>query len=314
VSNLRATPFAETCEAEQHAGKRFEVFPASVARLGQLDIRRALPRAKRRMVGPWCFLDRYGPLSFEAGKPMDVAPHPHIGLQTVSWLLDGEVFHRDSLGFENMIVPGELNLMTSGRGISHSEETPARPSGILNGVQLWVALPDAVRAIEPAFNHYNDLPVVETSGAVIRLIAGSLGGAHSPALTFSPIVGAQIDAHGETEFGLDSRFEHALLVLDGEASMEGESLTPDVLYYLGTSRSSLALRPRNRARVLLLGGAPFGERILMWWNFVARAHEEIERARNDWQQGTAFGEVKGYAGRRYEAPPLGGRAVAEPAS
>ncbi|HEU4521984.1 MAG TPA: pirin family protein, partial [Thermoanaerobaculia bacterium] len=143
-------------------------WPAKRTQLGALEIRRALPLREKRMVGPWCFLDRYGPLTFRAGKPMDVAPHPHTGLQTVSWLLDGEVLHRDSLGFESMIVPGELNLMTSGRGISHSEETPGHASGVLNGVQLWVALPDVVRLTDPAFNHYQGLPVTETRGGSIR--------------------------------------------------------------------------------------------------------------------------------------------------
>jgi quercetin 2,3-dioxygenase len=288
-----------------------ESWPAHTAQLGPLTIRRALPVRQRRMVGPWCFLDRYGPVTFQAGKPMDVAPHPHIGLQTVSWILDGEVLHRDSLGFESLIVAGELNLMTSGRAISHSEETPPHASGALNGVQLWVALPDKVRNTDPAFNHYRSLPVIESQGGRATVFMGTLAGIHSPALAFSPMVGAQlsVDGGGELWTDLHPRFEHALFVLDGAASLEGEDLAPDILYYLAPGRAELALTSRGGARLLLIGGAPFGERILMWWNFVARTHEEIDRARREWQSGTAFGEVKGYAGPRLEAPALVGRAA-----
>lgn len=316
MSNLRPSPTPDECECEPAATPQIEAWPAHRARVGHLDIRRALPLRQRRMVGPWCFLDRYGPLTFTAGKPMDVAPHPHIGLQTVSWLLDGEVLHRDSLGFESLVVPGELNVMTSGRAIAHSEETPAHATGSLNGVQLWVALPDAVRFTDPAFNHYGDLPLVELRGGTVRVIMGKAAGAHSRALAFSPIVGAQLDIQrgGELELDLNASFEHALFVLDGNASLEGQHLQPDILYYLGTGRSDLAIAATDGARVLLIGGAPFGERIVMWWNFVARTHEEIDHARTQWQAGMMFGEVHGYAGPRLDAPPLRGRVGAPPAS
>ena len=288
-----------------------ESWPAHHAQLGPLTIRRALPVRQRRMVGPWCFLDRYGPLTFQAGKPMDVAPHPHMGLQTVSWLLEGEVLHRDSLGFESLIVAGELNVMTSGRAIAHSEETPGHSSGVLNGVQLWVALPDAVRNSDPAFNHYQKLPVIESRGGTATVIMGALEGVHSPALSFSPMIGAQLSIvrGGELWLDLNRRFEHALFVLDGTATLEGEKLSPDILYYLAPDRAELSLSSPDGARLLLLGGTPFEERILMWWNFVARTHDEIERARSEWQTGTRFGEVKGYAGPRIDAPALIGRAA-----
>lgn len=242
---------------------------------------------------------------------MDVAPHPHMGLQTVSWLLDGEVLHRDSLGFESLIVAGELNVMTSGRAIAHSEETPGRSSGVLNGVQLWVALPDAVRNTDPAFNHYQTLPVIESRGGAATVIIGALEGVHSPALSFSPMTGAQLNIVGGGELWLDlnRRFEHALFVLDGRVTLEGDELSPDILYYLAPDRAELSLSSAGGARLLLLGGTPFEERILMWWNFVARTHDEIERARSEWQTGTRFGEVKGYAGPRIDAPALIGRAA-----
>src|SRR5215212_4346204 len=167
--------------------------PARHTPLGVLEIRRALPRRERRMVGPWCFLDRYGPVTFTNGAPMDLAPHPHIGLQTVSWLLDGEVLHRDSLGNEALLRAGGLNLMTSGHGIVHSEETPMRNSGRLSGVQLWIALPDASRKGEPSFAHHPELPVVELPGGRIAAILGDLAGAASPAATFSPMPGADVE-------------------------------------------------------------------------------------------------------------------------
>lgn len=291
-------------------------WPAHSVQLGPLVVRRALPVRQRRMVGPWCFLDRYGPLSFAEGKPMDVAPHPHIGLQTVSWLLDGEVLHRDSLGSESLVVPGHLNVMTSGRAIAHSEETPRQPSGVLNGVQLWVALPESARHGDPAFHHYEELPVIESSGGLVTVFTGALGDTRSPAVTFSPIVGAQLDIRRSEEIAidLDPSFEHALFVLSGSATVDGQPLAMDILYYLGTGRRDLAVTAPAGARVLLLGGTPFGEKIVMWWNFVARTHEEIARARDAWQAGTLTSEVKGYPGPRIPAPMLKGRVAAPAAS
>src|SRR5688572_24187840 len=155
--------------------------PARRTQLGSLDIVRALPRRQRRMVGPWCFLDRYGPITFQADKPMDVAPHPHIGLQTVSWLLQGEIVHNDSLGMEALVRPGQLNLMTAGQGIAHSEETPKKNSGELSGVQLWVALPKNARSTAASFNHYESLPVIDLQPGSATVIMGELFGQRSAA-------------------------------------------------------------------------------------------------------------------------------------
>ena len=287
-------------------------FPARRTHLNQMEIRRALPVREHRLVGPWCFLDRYGPLTFGEGKPMDVAPHPHIGLQTVSWLLDGEVLHRDSLGSEQMIRPGELNLMTSGAGIAHSEETPRKSSGRLSGVQLWVALPDAARNSTAAFAHHASLPRVAFGDGEATVIIGELGAARSPAAAHSSMVGADIMTRGNVTIPLRREFEHALFVLDGSATLEDQPLTPDILYYLTPGRSELALT--GRARLLVLGGTPFGEPIVMWWNFVARTHEEIAAAREAWQRHEYFGEVRGYDGPRIEAPALIGHAAPNPAS
>ena len=257
--------------------------------LAGLPIRRLLPVRQRRLVGPWCFLDRYGPLTFGPGKPMDVAPHPHAGLQTVTWLLDGEVLHHDSLGCEGLIHPGELSLMTAGGGIAHAEETPRDNSGRLNGVQLWVALPDANRHVAAHYERHAELPLVELPGGRVQVIAGEVSGQSSPAMAYSPMVGAELTVESRMDLPLDAGFEHALVLLGGDLLVEGQQLDQDVLYYLGTGRSELGLRSREAARALLIGGAPFGEPILMWWNFVARTPEEIAAVREDWQSHRRFG-------------------------
>jgi redox-sensitive bicupin YhaK (pirin superfamily) len=268
------------------------------------------------MVGPWCFLDRYGPIQFTADIPMLVAPHPHIGIQTVSWLLDGEVLHKDSLGSEVLIHAGQLNLMTSGFGIAHSEETPKRNSGRLNGVQLWVALPDPSRNTSPQFDHYASLPELELGGASATLIAGTLSGEVSPARTFSPMVGADIAFHDSANIvlPLNRAYEHALYVFQGEVFVKGQRLDTDTLHYIGPGPEELAISGSREARLLLIGGQPFGEPILMWWNFVARSAEEIAQAREDWAQHRRFGEVRAYNGPRLSAPDLLKFAPPNPAS
>lgn len=296
--------------------RAFEPHRTRETSLGNLTIRRALPVRDRRLIGPWCFVDRYGPLSFTNEKPMDVAPHPHIGIQTVSWLVDGEILHRDSLGIEALLRPGGVNVMTSGSGIAHSEETPEENSGRLNGVQLWVALPDEQRNASPTLDHVREVPRVEVSGGILRIFAGEHEGIRSPASAYSNLVGIDIELHrGSTlEMSLQPEREHGIYLLAGDAEVEHHSLSPDTLYYLGFGRSELAFRGREGARILLIGGAPLGQAILMWWNFVARTAEEIAAARDDWENRRRFGEVKGYAGSRLTAPPLGRMARPNPAS
>lgn len=225
MSNLAPTSTAEPCAADP-GRPTLQELPGRLTDLGGLAIRRLLPRSQRRLVGPWCFLDAYGPLSFSSGKPMDVAPHPHIGLQTVSWLLDGEVVHHDSLGLEGTAGPGALNLMTAGRGIAHAEETPAANVGRLQGVQLWVALPEASRETAPAFESHPALPVVELEGGRATVIMGELGGARSPARAFSPIVGvdASLSAGGWLVLPLEPDFEHALVPLVGACRLDDHPL------------------------------------------------------------------------------------------
>jgi redox-sensitive bicupin YhaK (pirin superfamily) len=305
--STRSEPVAaETCVALGADDARVESYPNRELSLGALAISRALPVRERRLVGPWCFLDRFGPLSFSEGKPMDVAPHPHMGLQTVTWLLQGEIVHDDSLGYESLLRPGGVNVMTSGGAIAHAEQTPPDNTGRLNGVQLWVALPDVDRHTAATFDHVAEVPVVESRGGRVHVFAGTLQAETSPAVHFSPLLGADVQVHGGQTVTLPVQwtFEHALLVLQGDARLDGQPLQERVLYYLGSRRSELSIASSEGGRVLLIGGPPFPEAILMWWNFVARTEEEIVRARADWEAGLRFGNVAAYKGPRLSAPSL----------
>lgn len=307
---------AQVCDGSDASGAVLEKFPAHETSIGTLKIVRALPMRQKRLVGAWCFLDRFGPLSFSDAKPLDVAPHPHIGLQTVSWLVKGEIVHKDSLGSESLLGPGGVNVMTSGGGIAHSEETPPKNSGLLNGVQLWVALPDELRHGPASFQHVDAVPILEQPGGIASVFTGSMLGSSSTAKHFSPLLGVDIEVHANEslELPLDRSFEHAALLLTGDAEIEGQSIDSMSLWYLGTDRASVEFKSNNGSRVMLIGGPPFQERILMWWNFVARTSGEIAQARSDWQSHQRFGAVSAYHGPRLEAPPLQRFAPPNPAS
>ncbi|MFF9687051.1 pirin family protein [Streptomyces sp. NPDC014623] len=270
------------------------------------EVRRLLPNLGRRMVGAWAFVDHYGPDDITGEPGMQVPPHPHMGLQTVSWLHEGEVLHRDSLGSLQRIRPRELGLMTSGKAISHSEESPASHAGSLHGAQLWVALPGSDRDAEPHFQHHTGLPAVTAPGLTATVILGELDGAVSPGRSYTPIVGADLALAAGTEvrLPLDPDFEYAVLSMSGEAEADGVPLLPGSMLYLGCGRSELPLRSVSDAGLMLLGGEPFAEEIVMWWNFIGRSHEEIEDARQAWAEGSRFGEVHGYDGGRLPAPAL----------
>ncbi len=274
-----------------------------------IEVTRTLPNKHRRMVGAWCFLDAYGPHRLDGSPGMRVGPHPHIGLQTVSWLVAGEIVHRDSLGSLQEIRPGQLNLMTAGRGISHSEETPASHGDMLQGVQLWVALPDGDRNRPPAFAQHAELPVITDGGLTGTVLMGELAGAVSPARCHTPLLGAELTLAAGSRAVLPLRpdFEYAVLVLDGEATVAEVPTGPGPLIYLGEGRSELRLTAGPDTRLMLLGGEPFAERIVMWWNFVGRDHDEIVAARQAWEDragGGPFGTVRGYDGPDIPAPPM----------
>jgi len=307
---------AEPCTAIGAAVKQLEALPGREVEIGSLSVTRVLPVKGRRLIGPWCFLDRFGPWTFSEGTPMDVGAHPHIGLQTVSWLFDGEVVHRDSLGYESLLRAQGVNVMTSGSGIAHAERTPASNSGRLNGVQLWVALPDQHRRVEATFQHVEEVPRTDQVGGIIQVFAGSLDGLVSPAPHYSELVGADLKVHARSSLSipLQPAHEHAVLVVDGDCSLNGERLEPRVLYYLGTQRPGATFNSESGGRLLLIGGPPFPETILMWWNFVARTPQEIADARNDWEARRRFGDVQRYDGPRLAAPSLTRFANPNPAS
>ncbi len=277
------------------------------------EVLRLLPHRERRMVGAWCFVDLYGPrpVAVGDGDAMHVAPHPHTGLQTVSWLVAGEVTHRDSLGTTAQVVPGRVAVMTAGEGIAHAEDVvpAAEVDGMLHGAQLWVALPDAERHGARDFVLHEPAPFLEADGVLARVFMGSLGAVTAGAQAFTPLVGAELTPHGEgtARLPLEPAYEHVLVPLSGSVIVEGTTAGHGQAMYLGVDRSALALELSPDARVLLLGGEPFPEEIVMWWNFVARNHEEIERARERWNAGgdARFGEVTHYpTDERLSAPPL----------
>jgi len=307
MSNLDRAPVVRRGGHEQVAtGPVAELFAGREVALGESTVvRRLLPNLGRRLVGPWCFVDHYGPDDIATGTGMVVPPHPHIGLQTVSWLLDGEVHHQDSIGSDQLIRPGELGLMTAGRGIAHAEHSPVPHPAMLHGVQLWVALPDGARETEPTWSHHPSLPTLSEAGMAATVIMGELAGERSPGRAYSPIVGADVSLaiHADAVVALEPDFEYAVLAMSGELDIDASPLTPGAMLYLGCGRRELRLRSETGARVLLLGGEPFAEQIVMWWNFVARTGEEISAAREQWMSGEQFGVVAG-GGDPLPAPEL----------
>jgi redox-sensitive bicupin YhaK (pirin superfamily) len=272
------------------------------------EIRRALPNRHRRTVGAWCFLDHAGPADYPAGRGLDIGPHPHIGLQTFSWMIEGRILHRDSLGFEQWIHPGQVNLMTAGRGIAHAEESPVDEPGRFQLAQLWIALPGKESGRDPAFEHYPELPVIERGGFRITVLAGTFQGERSPARVYSPLVGVDLATPGpaHVDLPLESGFEYAAVTLEGRPEVGGAALDSGILFYLGKGRDSLAVASEESSRLLLIGGEPFGEDIILWWNFVARSAAEMETATRDWNEGRRFGAVRGARSAPLVAPDIGG--------
>jgi redox-sensitive bicupin YhaK (pirin superfamily) len=249
--------------------------------LRAMNVRRTLPQRQRSLIGAWCFLDHYGPDRVDETGGMMVAPHPHTGLQTVSWLFGGEIEHRDSSGTHALVKPGELNLMTAGRGISHSEVSTDDVT-VLHGVQLWVALPAAHRDTEPAFTHYAP-PVVRGEGWDAQVFLGSMLGSRSPVTTFSPLAAAEMILDGGTTLTPDTEpsFEYGVLVDFGLVHVNGEEVKQHQLVYVAPGEG-LEIEAADLSHLLVIGGRPLGEEIVMWWNFVGRDHDEVVSAREDW--------------------------------
>jgi len=307
VSDLDAHPAVTECRSVAGDGAVAELFEARSVPLGGIRgmrVDRVLPHRSLPTVGGWCFLDQFGPQHTD----MRVLPHPHSGLQTVTWPLAGEIHHRDSLGGDVLVRPGQLNLMTAGRGISHSEFSVGDVP-LLHALQLWLALPADAAGIEPGFEQHVALPSYERGGLRATVLVGGLGDAVSPATVHTPLVGADLSLAPGTAAGVPLRrdFEHALLVVEGEVEAAGTRLAAGPLLYLGTGRDTLSLATGGSgARAMLLGGEPFPDELVMWWNFVGRSHEEIAAARADWTDGDRFGRVAGHGDARIPAPELPG--------
>jgi redox-sensitive bicupin YhaK (pirin superfamily) len=263
-----------------------------LAEVGGLTVHRSLPQHGRRTVGAWCFLDRFGPLEVSPDRTMTVGPHPHIGLHTVTWLLSGQALHSDSLGNQQLIRPGQVNLMTAGQGIAHAEDARGQPDGTMDGVQLWVAQPEATRHDPPSFAHCDELPVVSLGAATATVFVGAFGGTCAPTPIDSPLVGVDLAGRGTVELPLDPTFEYALHVLDGGVRLEDVDAATNQFVYLSLGRDAVQLDLGPGSRVLLLGGEPFPEEITMWWNFVGRGRGELEQAYAQWREhSTRFGPV-----------------------
>ncbi|WP_251454547.1 pirin family protein [Microbacterium sp. Marseille-Q6648] len=279
-----------------------------------MSVRRALPQRDLPLVGAWCFLDRFGPQVTR----MRVEPHPHIGLQTVTWPFEGEVRHRDTVGSDVLVRRGVLNLMTSGAGIAHSEYSVGEGAVPLDALQLWVALPEGRRHGGPEFERHEDLPVValgalEGADGHATVVVGDFAGVASPATMHTPIVGAEIhlEPGARVQVPLTAAWEYAVLPISGDARLVDAATGGDVeldvthLLYLGTGRDEVVLASSAGATLFLLGGEPFDEEIVMWWNFVARSHEEIVTARDAWEAASdRFGHVVDHGDERIPAPPL----------
>ncbi|MGO1167681.1 MAG: pirin family protein [Janibacter sp.] len=247
-----------------------------------MSVRRTIPSRARSLVGAWCFLDHYGPDDVAATGGMHVPRHPHTSLATVSWLFTGEIEHRDSTGAHARVRPGELNLMTAGRGVSHSEISTPQTS-ILHGVQLWFALPEHARDDAPSFVHHVPEPMY-VPGGIARVFLGSLLGVDSPVATPTPLLGAELllDADAETVLEVPAGHEHAVLLDDGDVTVDGQALETAEVGYRSPGATRITLRSATGARLLVIGGEPLGEPIVMWWNFVGRSHDDIVAAREQW--------------------------------
>ncbi|WP_091417398.1 pirin family protein [Friedmanniella luteola] len=308
MSDLETRPSEQRLAGPPAGGPEELLLTARRVYLGKTtEVARLLPDRQVRMIGAWCFLDHYGPEDLGDAPGMRVWAHPHTGLQTVSWLLEGEIEHRDSLGSLARVRPGELHVMTAGAGIVHSELSPPDRPPTMHGLQLWVALPEAARHGRPHFDTVTDLPRLTREGLRGQVLLGEVDGVRSPAPAYSPLCAADLElvAGADVEITLDPAFEHGVVVVAGEATAAGTSGGVDQLVYLGTGRSRLRLRSATGARVMLLGGEPFPEEIVLWWNFIGRSHAEVAGFRDAWERREArFPPVVERGERVMEAPPL----------
>lgn len=286
--------------------RQIQRIEARTSDVGGTPVARLLPSRHRRLIGAWCFLDHIGPARFrDDGTSLHVGAHPHTCLQTFTWMIDGEIVHRDSLGYEQVIRPGQVNLMTAGHGISHTEDSAAGTRK-LHGAQLWIALPFEHREAAPRFDHYPELPRFRLGALDATLLNGEFDNHRAPTLSYSPLIGMDLAwrRSGTQVLGLRPDFEYGIVPLEGSLILDGECFEVDQLAYLGTKRERVELETSERGRALLIGGVPLNEEIVIWWNFVAHDKAYVEQAQRDWEShADRFGTVPN-AVRRLEPPPI----------
>ena len=305
MTNTNYTEISHSDDCEKYVNQFIQNFPIRSAEIGKgTVIKRALPSRQKRLIGAWCFLDHAGPVVFPQGDGLDVGPHPHIGLQTFSWMIEGTMMHTDSLGSKQLIRSKQVNLMTAGRGISHTEVAPETETH-MHAAQLWIALPDHKLNMEPRFDHYPELPVVEKEGLEYTILVGDFLNTTSPVEVHTPLLGVDIAAKESvtTRLTLNPKFEYGFMALEGTAVINGHELDADNLVVLEPGLNEIEIQVHANSRILLLGGEPFESPILLWWNFVGRTQEELRLAREQWVNGDErFGSIPDYDGARLEAP------------
>lgn len=307
MTNNTYTEVSYSDDCAKYINQFIQTFTLRRAEIGQgTVIKRALPSREKRMIGAWCFLDHAGPVHFPQGDGLDVGPHPHIGLQTFTWMIDGTMLHDDSLGSKQLIRPKQVNLMTAGYGISHTEVAPDNETQ-MHAAQLWIALPDDKRNIAPRFDHYPDLPVVVKDDIEFTILVGEFLKTTSPVKVHSELLGVDLSSQqaATTQLALNPKFEYGFMVLEGEATVNGHELNDDNFLFIEPGIDNIQVELAANSRVLLLGGEPFESPILLWWNFIGRTQQELAEARQQWVEGHArFGTIPAYEGPRLEAPVL----------
>ena len=294
MSNLFTNVELE-CATGQPCGAIEQLIEPKETDLGGFSVRRALPNARRHMVGPWIFFDEMGPADFPAGQGIDVRPHPHVNLATVTYLFEGEILHRDSLGNLQAIRPGDINLMVAGRGIVHSEREREALRALphrQHGLQLWLALPEADEETDPAFYHYpsGDMPAVTVAGVAVRVLVGTAFGVTSPVKTFADTLYVEAHLQAGQSIALPDAEERAVYVVRGGIAAAGTAI-PEHAMAVFAAREGIVLKARSATRIAIIGGAPPGERHIDW-NFVSSRKARIEQARRDWREGR-FPKVPG---------------------
>lgn len=305
MTNSNYTELSDSDDCQKYVNQFIQEFPLRSAEIGQgTVIKRALPSRHKRLIGAWCFLDHAGPVSFPQGDGLDVGPHPHIGLQTFTWMIEGTMMHTDSLGTQQLIRPKQVNLMTAGHGISHTEVAPETETH-MHAAQLWIALPDHKLNMSPRFDHYPELPIVEQDQIECTVLVGEFLQTKSPVAVHTDLLGVDLKAKQSTRsrIKLNPKFEYGFMALEGQAVINGHELTEDNMLVVEVGLDEIEIQLHGGSRILLLGGEPFESPILLWWNFVGRTQEELSHAREQWvNQDERFGSIPDYQGPRLEAP------------